>query len=55
MISRLTLLLTLLITTVASVKAQYPIDYRGEIIANAGSGNFAPYYIASNNFGIMTQ
>lgn len=55
MISRLTLLLTLLITTVASVKAQHPIDYRGEIIANAGSGNFAPYYIASNNFGIMTQ
>lgn len=31
------------------------IDYEAEAIVNAGSGDFAPYYIASNRHGILTQ
>ncbi|MEG0560517.1 MAG: capsule assembly Wzi family protein [Muribaculaceae bacterium] len=38
-----------------SVKAEYPINYNASIIANAGSGDFAPYYMASNVHGILTQ
>lgn len=33
----------------------YAIDYSAEAILNAGSGNFAPYYMASNRHGIITQ
>ncbi|WP_289645618.1 hypothetical protein, partial [uncultured Muribaculum sp.] len=31
------------------------IDYRGEIIENLGTGDFAPYYMASNVYGTVTQ
>ena len=35
--------------------AQYPINYDVAFFTNAGSGDFAPYYIASNQHGIITQ
>lgn len=35
--------------------AQVTVDYSAGVIVNAGSGEFAPYYIASNNDGIITQ
>lgn len=33
----------------------YVIDYSAEALMNAGSGDFAPYYMASNRHGILTQ
>lgn len=33
----------------------HAVDYEATVIANGGSGNFAPYYIASNRHGIITQ
>ncbi len=33
----------------------YSIDYSAEAILNAGNGDFAPYYIASNRHGVITQ
>lgn len=38
-----------------AASAQYPVDFEAEAIANFGSGSFAPYYIASNRHGILTQ
>ncbi len=35
--------------------AEYPINYEASLWANTGSGDFAPYYIASNRHGILTQ
>lgn len=36
-------------------RAEYRIDYSAEAVLTAGSGDFAPYYVASNNHGIVTQ
>lgn len=38
-----------------SAQAEFTIDYSAELIGNAGSGNFAPHYIASNVHGVITQ
>lgn len=38
-----------------SVVAAYPVNYEASVWGNAGSGDFAPYYIASNNHGMLTQ
>ncbi len=35
--------------------AQLPIDYRVSLTANAGSGDFAPYYMMSNVHGTLSQ
>lgn len=35
--------------------SQTSVDYRGEIWLNAGSGDFAPYGIMSNRYGVTTQ
>ena len=35
--------------------AEEAIDYEAEAIINVGSGDFAPYYIASNRHGVLTQ
>ncbi len=45
----------ILICSSLYTKAEYPINYEASFIANAGSGDFAPYYIASNQHGIITQ
>ncbi len=37
------------------LRAEYKIDYKAEIIANVGDGKFAPYYVASNRHGLITQ
>ena len=55
MIIRILLSFCLLSAAAVQAVATCPVNYKGEIIANAGSGNFAPYYIASNNYGILTQ
>lgn len=39
----------------ATTRAENAVDYSVEVIANAGSGDFAPYYMSSNIFGILTQ
>ena len=48
-----------LICTIAiSCMAAYgelPINYRVSLIANAGSGDFAPYYMMSNVHGTLSQ
>ncbi len=36
-----------------SATAEFTVDYRGEASVNAGSGDFAPYYIASNVHGTV--
>lgn len=35
--------------------AEETVDYQAEAIFTAGSGDFAPYYIASNRQGVLTQ
>lgn len=50
-------LLVILISLCQAIAANagLPVSYRAEAIANAGSGDFAPYYVTSNNFGILTS
>ena len=38
-----------------SLQGEEVIDYDATAIVNAGKGDFAPYYIASNRHGILTQ
>lgn len=33
----------------------YSVNYAAEAVVNAGCGDFAPYYIASNRHGVLTQ
>lgn len=40
---------------VSDMHAQTRLDYRGEMWINAGSGDFAPYGIMSNRYGVTTQ
>lgn len=49
------LLFLLALMGVCSAKAEYTLDYKAELIGNAGSGDFAPHYMASNVHGIITQ
>lgn len=35
--------------------AQLEVDYRASLTVNGGSGDFAPYYIASNRHGVLSQ
>lgn len=35
--------------------AETPLNYQGEVFGNAGNGDFAPYYMMSNNGGVLTQ
>lgn len=51
------LLLTVLaaVLTVLAARADYPVHYDAEFIANAGNGTFAPYYMTANRHGILTQ
>jgi len=53
-------ILTLLATAIAAaaplrVAAEETVGYEAAAIFNAGSGDFAPYYIASNRHGVLTQ
>lgn len=47
--------ITLAAATLMPISAETPLHYRGELFGNAGNGQFAPYYIMSNNGGIVTQ
>ncbi len=35
--------------------AETPLNYKGEILGNVSDGDFAPYYMMSNNGGVLTQ
>lgn len=52
---RLLALLPALFLTTSIIEAQEVINYEATVLLNAGSGDFAPYYIASNRHGILTQ
>lgn len=58
---RFTILFTLILITLCRAYGQTrsadanAIYYQADICVNAGSGNFAPYYIASNQNGTITQ
>ncbi len=57
----MTRLLTLPLLLVASilvppaVRAEYPVELDVAFTGGTGTGTFAPYYIASNNHGVVTQ
>ena len=49
-------ILTLVVSLAALVAtAQVSIDYSAGLLCNAGKGDFAPYYIASNSGGVATS
>ncbi len=54
-----TILSAALLAASATLSAQTPdsltIGYEAELIAGTGSGDFAPYYVAANRHGIITQ
>ncbi|MEZ3591411.1 MAG: capsule assembly Wzi family protein [Muribaculaceae bacterium] len=52
---RLSLLAAIGISATLEMAAAYPINYEASLTANAGSGDFAPYYMASNTHGVLTQ
>lgn len=47
------LCLAVLAFAALSASAEFTVDYRGEASVNVGSGDFAPYYIASNGHGTV--
>lgn len=51
----ITLLVLIITATGTTLNAVEPIKIEGTIMAGGGKGHFAPYYIASNNHGILTQ
>ncbi len=42
-------------TAAFQANADLPVNYRAEAMFNAGNGDLAPYFIASNNNGVLTQ
>lgn len=49
------LLLAIALATTYSLSAETPLEVKGELFGNVGSGDFAPYYMMSNNGGVLTQ
>lgn len=47
--------LAALTAAAAGLHAEYTIPWQAETYVNAGSGDFAPYYMASNSGGLVTQ
>lgn len=47
--------LMLMLGTVVIANAEYELDYNVSLVANAGSGDFAPTYMSSNVHGVLTQ
>lgn len=45
----------LLAAAAVSATAEVPIDYSAEAIGTASTAKLAPYYMASNNYGTLTQ
>lgn len=44
-----------MVSALLPMRAEYPVNYTAEVIANAGNGTFAPYYITANRHGVITQ
>ncbi|MDE6266352.1 MAG: capsule assembly Wzi family protein [Muribaculaceae bacterium] len=53
--TRIILLSVALAVAVLPSKGEYPVNYTTEVMANAGNGTFAPYYMTANRHGILTQ
>ncbi len=52
----LTVIIFIMALSVAKpIKAQYAVNYDVSFMSNAASGKFAPYYMVSNNHGIISQ
>lgn len=45
----------LVLSVIAIARAEVPIDYTVEAVGNAGTEKLAPYQIASNSYGTITQ
>lgn len=43
------------VASVPRLWAELPVAVTGSLSINAGSGEFAPFYLMSNNFGVFTQ
>lgn len=52
---RISAIAALLLTAAAPLHAERTVGYAAELWTNAGNGDFAPYYMASNRFGTVTQ
>lgn len=52
---RLAALFLSVTATATAATAAEPIEYGEELWVNTGTGDFAPYYMASNRFGVVTQ
>lgn len=50
-----TIALTISTSALGADGKGFSVDYEAEAVINAGSGDFAPYYIAANRHGIVTQ
>lgn len=44
-----------IIITATTLRAEYTLNYGVDVIGNAGTGNFAPYFMASNEHGVISQ
>ncbi len=55
MIRSLFICVLTVLSCIQSLRAELPVEVGGSITANVGSGEFAPYYLMSNNFGVFTQ
>lgn len=54
-LSKIILSALLMVVTATPTMAEYTLNYNAEIIGNAGSGDFAPYFMSSNVHGVITQ
>ena len=41
--------------TAMGLHAETPLQFRAEAFGNVGTGDLAPYYMMSNNGGVLTQ
>ncbi len=49
------LLATASLLSIATANAEYAVDYHGSLLGTVGGGDFAPYYMAANSYGTVTQ
>ena len=49
------LVVAMIVATTIPASAEYSLDWEASTTVNLGTGDFAPYYIMSNNGGVITQ
>lgn len=52
---RLSLLSLIFFLAFGAVKAEFSLTHESELFGTVGNGSFAPYYMAANRFGTLTQ